>query len=270
MQFSSFPNFYKMNISILLKNRNVLFLSLVSLSLLVSSCRSLKDEVVYFQNAKNFETIVDTDTFTPKFKVNDIVSIYVSTYDVEASRPFNLLKQSGNNSQFLDYIIDTDGNIDFPVLGKIKLIGLTVEEAKDLIKKKLSDGYLKDPIVNMRILNFRISVLGEVRSPGTYMVSGQRITIMEALGLAGDLTIKGRRDNILVVRDFNGTKTYTRVNLTNKEVFNSPVYFLTQNDVVYVEPNNSAMSESKGDSRIGLILSISSFLISLAILTTRF
>ena len=122
----------------------------------------------------------------------------------------------------------------------------------------------------MRILNFRVSVFGEVKSPGTYMVSGERITIMEALGLAGDLTIKGRRDNILVVRDFNGTKTYTRINLTNKEVFNSPVYYLTQNDVVYVEPNNSAMSSSKGDTRIGLVLSISSFLISLAIISNTF
>lgn len=261
-----------MNITFISKRQKTFLITILFLSLVFTSCRSLKKEVVYFQNAKNFETIVDTDSFTPKFKVNDIVSIYVSTYDVEASRPFNLIKQSGGsgNAQYLDYLIDAEGNIDFPVLGKIKLLGLTVEEAKDLIKQKLSDGYLKDPIVNMRILNFRISVLGEVRSPGTYTVSGERITIMEALGLAGDLTIKGRRDNILIVRDFNGTKTYTRVNITNKEIFNSPVYFLTQNDVVYVEPNNSAMSSAKGDSRIGLVLSISSFLISLAILATRF
>lgn len=261
-----------MNKFFIFKNRTALFILTLLVGVLLTSCGPLKEDIVYFQNAKNFETIVDTDTFTPKFKVNDIVSIYVSTYDIEASRPFNLIKQSGGsgNAQYLDYLVDTDGNIDFPVLGKVKLLGLTVEEAKELIKKKLSDGYLKDPIVNMRILNFRISVLGEVRSPGTYTVSGERITIMEALGLAGDLTIKGRRDNILVVRDFNGTKTYTRINLTNKEVFNSPVYFLTQNDVVYVEPNNSAMSSSKGDSRIGLVLSISSFVISLAILATRF
>ena len=247
-------------------------IKILTISLLLSSCGSLKEEVVYFQNAKNFETIVDTDTFAPKFKVNDIVSIYVSTFDPEAAKPFNLMKQSsGNgNAQFLDYLIDTDGNIDFPVLGKVKLLGLTVEDAKELIKEKLAEGYLKDPIVNMRILNFRITVLGEVRSPGTYPISGERITIMEALGLAGDLTIKGKRDNILVVRDFNGTKTYTRINLTNKEVFNSPVYFLTQNDVIYVEQNHSGLTGSKGDSRIGIILSISAFLVSVAILATRF
>lgn len=272
MLISRAPNTYFMKSFLILMSRTAFFIPVFIIGLILNSCSSVKEEVVYFQNAKNFETIVDTDTFTPKFKVNDIVSIYVSTFDPEASKPFNLVKSSGvqSNSQvFLDYLVDADGNIDFPVLGKVKLLGLTVEEAKELIKEKLSEGYLKDPIVNVRILNFRITVLGEVGSPGTYPISGERITIMEALGLAGDLTIKGRRDNILVVRDFNGTKTYTRVNLTNKEVFNSPVYFLTQNDVVYVEPNHSASTAAKGDSRIGTILSVSAFLVSIAILITR-
>ena len=121
----------------------------------------------------------------------------------------------------------------------------------------------------MRILNFRISVLGEVNRPGSFAVSGQRISIMEALGLAGDLTMKAKRENVLIVRDFNGTKTYSRINLTNKEVFNWPVYYLTQNDVVYVEPNHSAMSSSKVDARIGVGLSIAAFLLSLAILVTN-
>ncbi len=248
----------------LLKKRTTPWV-LVVIGLLVSSCAT-KHDVVYFQNAKNFETIVDTDTFTPKLKVNDIVSIYVSTFDMEASKPFNLIKNTGSTGQLIDYLIDIDGNIDFPVLGKIKLLGLTVEEAKELIKGKLSEGYLKDPIVNIRIVNFRISVLGAVNNPGTYTISGERITIMEALGLAGDLNIKGRRDNILVIRDFNGTKTYTRVDLTNKEVFNSPVYYLTQNDVVYVEPNNSAISNASGDTRIGTIISITSFILTTALI----
>ena len=237
----------------------ILFLSL-------SSCVS-KKQVVYFQNAKNFETIVDTDTFAPKFKVNDIVSIFVSTFDIEAVAPFNLYLGGGGNSnpQLIDYLVDIEGNIDYPVLGKVKLLGLTVEEAKILFKKKLSD-YLKDPIVNIRILNFRISIIGEVNSPGRYDVSGERITILEAVALAGDLTIKGQRKNIMVIRDFNGTKTYTRVDLTNKELFNSPVYYLTQNDIVYIEPNNSAVSSASGDTRIGTIISITSFLITTALI----
>ncbi|WP_396601116.1 polysaccharide biosynthesis/export family protein [Algibacter sp. R77976] len=235
--------------------------------LLFSSCVT-KKEVVYFQNAKDFETIVDTDTFAPKFKVNDIVSIFVSTFDLEAVKPFNLLIEGSGESgqpQLIDYLIDIEGNIDFPVLGKIKLLGLTVQEAQILFKKKLSD-YLKDPIVNIRIQNFRISIIGEVSSPGRYDVSGERITILEALALAGDLSIKGKRENVMVIRDFNGTKTYTRVDLTNKELFNSPVFYLTQNDVVYVEPNNSARSGASGDSRIGTIISITSFLITTALI----
>ncbi|OYX27657.1 MAG: sugar transporter [Flavobacteriales bacterium 32-35-8] len=240
--------------------------------LISSSCATKKD-VVYFQNAKDFETIVNTDTFAPRFKINDIVSIFVSVYDKtgELTRPFNLVTQDGGEGgSAIDYLIDTDGNIDYPVLGKVKLIGLTVEEAKQLLKEKLAEGdYLKDPVISMRIKNFRISVIGAVNSPGVYPISGERTNILEALAIAGDLNLKGRRDNILVIRDFNGTKTYTRVDITNKEVFNSPVYFLTQNDVVYVEPNNSAISGAGGDSRINQIIGYSSLLVSIILLTTR-
>lgn len=235
-------------------------------ALCLTSC-STKQDIVYFQNAKSFETIVDTDTFKAKLKIGDIVSVYVSTLDPLVTQPYNLIIQSGNGGQLIDYLIDVEGNIDYPVLGKIKLVGLTVEEAKDLFKKKFSEGQLlKDPVVMVRVLNFRITVAGEVRSPGVYPVSGERVSILEALGMAGDLTIKGRRDNILVIRDFNGTKTYTRIDLTNKEVFNSPVYYLTQNDYVYVEPNNSAISGASGDLRIGTIISITSFILTTALI----
>jgi len=238
----------------------------------LSSCAPRKD-VVYFQNAKSFETKVDTDTFEPVFKVDDMVSIFVSTFDMEAVRPFNLTNGSSLNEQSgggtpINYLVDIDGNIDYPVLGKIKLLGLTVEEAKMLLKEKLS-GYLKDPIINIRILNFEITVLGEVRAPGTYTVSGERVSLLKALGMAGDLTIKGKRDNILVIRDFNGTKTYTRVDLRNKELFDSPVYFLTQNDVVYVEPNKSGASGALGDSRLGIIMAVSSLAVSVGLFLTR-
>lgn len=243
----------------------------IVLAFFLTSCAS-KKEVVYFQNAKDFETIVNTDTFTSRFKINDIVSINVSTFDLEAVKPFNLVKNAGNqngNVEELDYLIDNEGNIDYPILGKIKLLGLTVEEAKLLFKEKLND-YLSDPIINIRILNFRVTVLGEVGKPGTYSVSGERSSILEAIGLAGDLTIKGRRDNVMVIRDFNGTKTYTRIDLTTKEAFNSPVYFLTQNDVVYIEPNKSAISSSSFDSRVSVAISIASILItSTVILLTR-
>lgn len=245
----------------------IVFFSIITF--LIVSCGSKKD-IVYFQNAKDFETIVNTDTFTPKFKVNDIISINVSTFDLEAVKPFNLMRGTGEGrSVEVDYIIDKDGYIDYPVLGKIKLLGLTIEESKELFKQKLTD-YLKNPIINIRLLNFRVSVLGEVGRPGNYSVSGERITVLEAIGLAGDLTIKGKRDNIMVIRDFDGTKTYTRIDLTTKESLNSPVYYLTQNDIVYVEPNKSAISSASFDSRTTVAISIASIIItSTVILLTR-
>jgi polysaccharide export outer membrane protein len=226
-----------------------------------------KKDVVYFQNAKNFETIVDTDTFNVKLKVGDILSIYISTLDLTVTQPYNLIKTTGVGGELIDYLVDVEGNIDYPVLGKINLLGLTIEEAKQVFKKKFSDGnLLKDPVVIIRVMNFRITVHGEVNSPGVYYVSGERISILEALGMAGDLTIKGRRDNVLIVRDFNGAKTYTKIDLTNKEVFNSPVYYLTQNDYIYVQPNNSAISNASGDSRVGTIISITSFILTTALI----
>lgn len=235
--------------------------------LLLSSCAT-KKEVVYFQNTGDFETLVDKNSFTPKFKVDDLVSIYVSTLDSEASAPFNLFRGSsegGVRPEQVDYLVDKDGSIDFPVIGKVKIAGLSGEEVKALLRDKLSD-YLKEPIINIRLRNFSISVLGEVRRPGTYPVDGERITIMEALGFAGDLTIKGKRENVMVIRDFDGTKVYTRIDLTKKEALSSPVYYLTQNDVVYIEPNKSAITASALDNRATIAVSIASILITGTIL----
>lgn len=239
--------------------------------IILASCASKKD-VVYFQNAGTFETIVDKNTFTPKFKVDDLVSIHISTLDPEASAPFNLFRgatEGGITAQQVDYLIDDNGEIDFPVIGKIKIAGLSPEETRVLLRDRLSE-YLKDPIINIRLQNFTITVLGEVKIPGTYTVNGEKITILEALGLAGDLTIKGQRENIMVIRDFDGTKVYTRIDLTNKEALSSPVYYLTQNDVVYVEPNQSAITSSSLDNRATIAISIASILItSTVILITR-
>ncbi|WP_400073586.1 polysaccharide biosynthesis/export family protein [Zobellia russellii] len=240
-------------------------------TILLSSCASRK-EVVYFQNTGDFETLVDKNSFTPKFKVDDLVSIYVSTLDSEASAPFNLFRggsEGGIRPEQVDYLIDKDGEIDFPVIGKVKIAGLSGEEVRVLLRDRLSD-YLKDPIINIRLRNFSVSVLGEVNRPGTYPVDGERITILEALGLANDMTIKGRRENVMVIRDFDGTKVYTRIDLTKKEALSSPVYYLTQNDVVYVEPNNSAIKSSTLDSRMSIAVSIASLLItSTVLLITR-
>lgn len=247
-----------------------LYVTLV-FGVLCSSCASKKD-VVYFQNSGRFETLVGEDTFSPKFKIDDLISIHVSTLDPEASVPFNLFRGSqegGLKPEQVDYLVDQDGNIDFPVIGKIKAAGLSPEELRVLLRERLKD-YLKDPIINIRLKNFTVTVLGEVKKPGTYPVNGERITILEAIGLAGDLTIKGMRNNVMVIRDFDGTKVYTKIDLRNKEVLNSPVYYLTQNDVVYVEPNQSAVTSSSLDNRATIAISIASILItSTVILITR-
>jgi len=245
--------------------------ALIATIILLSSCASRKEEV-YFQNASNYETIVDKNKFTPKFKVDDVVGIHVSTLDNEASAPFNLFRgasEGGIRAEQVDYLIDEAGEIDFPVVGKIKIAGLSPEETRILLRTKLSE-YLIGPIINIRLRNFRVTILGEVNRPGTYSVGGEKITILEALGLAGDLTIKGKRDNVMVIRDFDGTKVYTRLDITKKEALSSPVYYLTQNDVVYVEPNQSRVSSSSLDGRASIGISIASIIITgTIILITR-
>ncbi|MEH6770805.1 polysaccharide biosynthesis/export family protein [Maribacter arcticus] len=246
------------------------FLVLVVIGLVVTSCGSKKD-VVYFQDAQDYETIVSDNSHNNTFKIDDVLSINVSTLDAEASLPFNVFKGiqgNGSRPEQLDYIVDKQGNIDFPVLGEVKLLGLTPEETKKMLKEKLQP-YLKDPIINIRLVNFTVTVLGQVNNPGTYFVNGEQITILEAIGLANDLNIKGMRKNVLVIRDFNGTKVYTRIDLTSKDALNSPVYYLTQNDVVYVEPNNSAITSSTLDNRAGVAISIASLLITTTLILIR-
>ncbi|MEH6748173.1 MAG: polysaccharide biosynthesis/export family protein [Maribacter arcticus] len=250
-----------------MKNISLKLAVTFTIIILLNSCASKKD-VVYFQNALDYETIVTNNFSDNRYKVDDVLSIHISTLDPQASLPFNLYRGSNNTTispEQVDYIIDREGNIDFPVLGKIKLEGLTSTEVKNKLKIALID-YLKDPIVNIRLKNFTVTILGEVNRPGTYPVNGEQITILEAIGLANDLTIKGMRENIMVIRDFNGTKVYTRIDLTKKDALNSPVYYLTQNDVVYIEPNNSAITSSSLDNRATIALSIASILITSTVL----
>jgi len=233
----------------------------------IASC-SVNQEVVYFQDAANFETLINDSTFDTKFKVDDLVSIHISTLDSEASAPFNLIKgveEGGLRPEQIDYLIDKNGEIDFPVIGKVKLVGLSPSETRQLLREKLEKDYLINPIINIRIKNFTVTVLGAVNRPGTYDVTGEQITILEAIGLAGDITIKGRRDNIMVIREFNGTKVYNRINLNEKESLKSDVFYLSQNDVVIVEPNKSGKTESSLDQRATIAVSILSVLITSAV-----
>ena len=251
-----------------------LFLGLI----FVFSCKT-PENVVYFQDSSNLEKISSTNSFTPVFKVDDIVSIFVSAADMDAAVPFNLMQgtsindglvgANSNNSPQPTYLIDEDGNIDFPVLGSLKIAGLTRVQVKDMIKEKLKI-YINDPIVNVRLKNFKITVVGEVERPGSYNIPNERVTIIEALGLAGDMTIKGKRDNVMVIRENEGENTYHRLDLTSKTIFESPVYYLAQNDVLYVEPNVSRIKESRSrNNTIGVIISIVGVVLSVVTLIVR-
>jgi polysaccharide biosynthesis/export protein len=208
----------------------------------MSSCVQY-EELVYFQKIEKDKprTQFSSDTIQNlaplTIQKNDVLSITVHTFDSELSAPFNLVQGGavGAVSPLTTYIVDENGEIDFPVLGKITLLGKTVTEAKEELVIALKT-YLKDPVVNIRFINFRISVLGEVNNPGTFVINNDRITILEAFTLAGDLTPYSNRSNILVVREQNGIRQFMEVDMQSSEIFQSDFYYLKQGDVIYVEP----------------------------------
>lgn len=247
------------------------------LLLLIYSCNAPKD-IVYFQEAKNLEEIKTAPIVKTTFKPQDIVSIVVSSSDQESATPFNTslsaIKTDKDVSNNLSpkksmYLIDTDGWIDFPVLGKLKIAGLSTTEVKEIIKNKLKN-YLKQPTILVRLENFKITILGEVRNPGPFVINNERVTLIEAIGLAGDLNINGMRTNITVIREENNKQTIHKVDITSKEIFNSPVYYLKQNDVVYITPNDAKTKMSRNNNWPRILTSFSSLLgiiISVIVLT---
>lgn len=258
-------------ITFIRKKMKKIFFTILSV-LLLASCAS-KDDVVYFNGINLADNITGIDTYMPVYHNNDELIIVVNAIDAEAAKPFNLsavafsdnLNFARGQERIQSYIVDSEGNIDFPVLGRLKIAGLSRDQATNMLEEKLRD-YIKDPIVNIRTVNYRITVLGEVNRPGTYTATNERITLIDALGLAGDLTIYGERENVLVIHDYDGQKTFTRVNLKDKNLFDSPAYYLAQNDVVYVEPNKTRARNSSIGAATGVTISIVSVLVSVATL----
>ena len=244
------------------------FITLFIAVSLLFSCAS-KEDVVYFNGINSSDNIIGLESYSPSYHMQDELVIIVNALDAEAARPFNKtavtvaqdLTDARGRERLQTYRIDSDGNINFPVLGKIQLAGLNREQAINLLQEKLTD-YIKDPIVDIETVNYRITVLGEVARPGTYTAINERITLLEALSLAGDLTIYGERENILVIQDYDGKKTYTRVNLKSNEIFESPVYYLSQNDIVYVESNKTRAKDSSIGASTGVIFLTLGILIS--------
>jgi polysaccharide export outer membrane protein len=233
---------------------------LLLLVLVISSCAS-RQEIVYFQDEAISPTTQSSD-FELRFKTDDLLTIVVSAQDPIVAQPYNL-QATATTTTVLDangdlkmqtYLIDSNGNIEFPVLGTLKIAGLTRSEANNMLKERLSKDIV-NPIVNIRLANFTVTVLGEVLRPGTYTIQDERISLSEALGLAGDLTIYGRRDNVLLIREIDGQKKYHKFDLTSINTVNSPNYYLTQNDVIYVEPNNAKVRSAGYNQNNGVIIS---------------
>ncbi|MBO7234623.1 MAG: polysaccharide export protein [Paludibacteraceae bacterium] len=258
--------------------RSILFV-LLSVGVLAFTSCSTQKRLSYFSsmgNQNDSAAVYNYHIHEARIVAGDMLIITVSGLDPLAVAPFNQpvvsysapgSDQLYNTPSLQSYLVDVNGNISFPVLGEIKLSGLTKSEAISLIKDRLAQ-YLKDPIVTIKFLNYKITVLGEVARPGQYTINNERVTILDALGMAGDMTPYGKRNTVLVTRENNGKLEFARLNLNSDDVFNSPYYFLQQNDVVYVEPNNVRAIASQN---LSLYLSMITTLASLAtVLVTVF
>ena len=263
-------------------------INLIFLFVLFSSCSSTKN-IAYFEDLKDSSGVYSQMIGTVrelKLQPDDIVQILINSINPEATAVFNLGNSTpafGSTSRQVQgrpddnininsvpdptggnkgYLVDKDGDIDFPVLGKFKVTGLTTSQLKDQLKVRL-DKYLSEPIVNVRLVNYRITVLGEVARPASYTFPGERITVIEALGMAGDLTIYGKRENVLLVREENGHRKFIRLNLNSSNLFQSPYFYLKQNDALYIEPNNTKIASLDNGfyRKATLIVSVLSLLV---------
>ncbi len=249
--------------------------------LMLGSCASSK-KVAYFQNAVDGVVAQSEGLYDAKIMPKDILTITVSTTNPEAATPFNLTVSNTLNSTgqmysgsgvLQTYLVDNDGDIDYPVIGTIKVAGLTKNECQELVKSKIKAFLAEEenPIVTVRMSSYRVTIIGEVRSPGVIPVGTEKMSILEALASAGDLTIYGKRDNVMLIREeANGQKTIHRLNLNDANIISSPYYYLQQNDIVYVEPNgvqakNSAIGSSTTIwfSFVGIVTSVASLLVNI-------
>jgi polysaccharide biosynthesis/export protein len=214
---------------------------------LIFSCTSTK-KAIYFDIDKDSTTQIQYFQTDGAIQKNDLLSITVSSLSREASEIFNVpntIAGSGNNAIPGGYLVNDDGNIQFPVLGNIKAIGLTKEQLQQnitnlIIEKKL----LLDPIVSIRSLNYKVTVLGEVARPTVINVPSEKINLLEAIGFAGDLTLYANRSNVLIIREENNQRTFKLLNLNSNEVFSSPYFYLKPNDIVYVKPNKARVANT--------------------------
>ena len=248
----------------------------VTMILMMVGCGSSK-QVAYWQNIDSISLAASKGLYDAKIMPKDELTILVQTTDPLTSEPFNLRStgQTSSKNQITGYLVDNDGMINFPIVGKIHVAGLTKTECEDLIKSKIQP-YLartENPLVSVRTSSYRITVIGEVNRPGVIPVATEKISLVEALAEAGDMTIYGKRDNVLLVReDKSGEKHKVRLNMNDANIINSPYYYLQQNDIVYVEPHKVKARNTFFGSNTSIfysVIGITTSLVSLLITILR-
>ena len=261
-----------------MKKLSFLHFCIFTFSIFLCSCGTVKN-VAYLQNSDSINFEKSRFLYDARIMPKDQITISVNTTNAEASLPFNLLLQnayqqgrtisSGAGGTLMPYLVDNQGFINFPIVGKLHVGGLTKSEAEKLVTEKIRP-YMaesENPVVTVTMASYSVSVLGEVNRPGTFQVSREKITILEALAQAGDLTIYGVRDRVKLIReDATGKKQIVTLNLNDANIVNSPYYYLQQNDVLYVEPNNVKAQNSKVGQTTTLWFSATSILVSIAAL----
>ena len=250
-----------------------LLLSLSAVVLLAAtSCNSYKNNLTYFSDLPSDSGSMTVEIPAIRIVPDDVLMITVTSLYPEASAAYNLPlvnpAQRGNagasySPQQQTYLVDSKGDIDFPVLGRLKVEGMTTEELSDYLTRRIEEKVI-DPIVHVELINFHIQVIGEVNRPGSITVNKERFSILDALAASGDLTPYGLRDNVLLVRQENGKNTYHRLNLNDSKTLSSPLYYLKQNDVIIVEPNDIRKANSKYNQDNAYKLSVVSTIVSAA------
>lgn len=245
----------------------IIFAALISLA----SCSSPKNVLPYFVDIKEIKTgELDTLDYLPTIRPDDELSITVNSINPEATAIYQMplvnpattsTLASSSSPRIQTYIVNSQGDINFPVIGSIHVSGMTTEQLSEYLTKEISKD-VKDPVVDVRILNFMVSVGGEVKSPSRIPLTRQRMTVLDALVQAGDLTEYGERSNVLVIREENGNRTYAHLDLNKAETLNSPYFYLKQNDYVYVSPNNIKQSNSRYNTNNSFKLSVISTIVS--------
>ena len=249
------------------------FLFFFHLLFFLSSCGSSKD-IVYFQGVDSkYDSSKDFSKYEIRIDNNDNLLITVSSKNPLAAEVFNIVRldrsYNAESLQLQGYLVDESGSVNIPLIGMVRLAGLTKSEAVERLQEKISE-YIEDPVVNIRFMNYKVTVLGEVTRPGAFTLKDEKITIIESLGLAGDMTIYGNRHEVLVCRDVAGKKSFYKLDITSPEIFNSPVYYLQQNDVVYVQPNKARIRNSTNYTQnLSIGISAISLLITIAIFFRR-